>query len=165
MLLKTINLLPVLLAFLFICVSAQAGGSSNRQLRIDYTVEVSNRETNLFHVTVEVKNIRQARLNLSLPAWGPGIYTINNYARHILRFKITDAKGAPVPYTRVRKQTWSLDTRKLNRITVEFDYRSETLAGTRYEPQLNEATIAKDFAYLTGSVSPPSVTETRGDGV
>lgn len=150
MLRKTPSLQQLLLVFLFIGIDADAAISPNRQFHIDYTVEVSNRETNLFHVTAVVKNIRQARLDLSLPAWGPGFYTMRNYAKHMLRFKITDAKGVPVPYTRVRKQTWSIDTRKLNQVTVEFDYRADTLAGALDVPQLNEATIAKDFAYFTG---------------
>src|SRR5207247_8271617 len=124
MLRKIPGLQHLFLAFLFIGVNGRSAVIPNRQFHIDYTVEVSNRETNLFHVTAEVKDIRQARLDLSLPAWGPGFYTMRNYAKHMLRFKITDTKGASVPYTRVRKQTWSIDTRKLNQVTVEFDYRA-----------------------------------------
>ena len=150
MLRKTLNLPPFLLAFLFMGLEAHAAFRPSRQFHIDYTVEVSNPETNLFHVTASVENIHQARLELSLPAWGPGFYTMRNYAKHIERFQITDAKGAPVPHTRVRKQTWSIDTKNLNRVTVEFDYRADTLAGALYVPQINEATIAKDFAFFTG---------------
>jgi predicted metalloprotease with PDZ domain len=150
MLHKAPTLQPLLLAFLFIGISTRAAASPNGQFRIDYTVAVSSPETNLFHVTAELKNIRQAHLDLSLPTWGPGFYTMRNYAKHILRFRITDAKGASVPYTRMRKQTWSVDTRHLNQVAVEFDYRADTLAGTAYVPQLNEATIAKDFAFFTG---------------
>src|SRR5205085_10739312 len=42
-----------------------------------------------------------------------------------------------------RKQTWRVDTRGVGRIKVEFDYRANVLA-------LNQAKIAKDYAFFTG---------------
>ena len=75
-------------------------------------------------MTTEVKNIRQSQLNLSLPVWTPGWYTIENYAKNILRFQITDAKGTRLPHRMIRKQTWQVDTKDTNSIKVEFDYRA-----------------------------------------
>jgi hypothetical protein len=69
-------------------VTAQGG-----QLRIDYTVEVADTQAHLLHVTSEIKNIRQPRLDLSLPAWTPGLYRLENYTRNVLSFKVGDARG------------------------------------------------------------------------
>jgi predicted metalloprotease with PDZ domain len=120
-------------------VAAQGG-----QFRIDYTVEVASTQSHLLHVTADVKNIRQSRLDLSLPAWTPGLYRVENYARNVLRFKVSDARGAWMPHTLVRKQTWSVDTRNLERIKVEFDYRADKLA-------VNQAKVSEDFAFFTGT--------------
>lgn len=114
------------------------------RLRVDYTVRVSSVEDRLFHVTTDVRNIKQARLDLSLPTWTPGWYTIENYFKNVLRFKIADAKGSPLPHTMSRKQTWRVDTRGLDRIRVEFDYRADVLA-------LNQAKITPDWAFFTGT--------------
>jgi len=130
-----------LIALLFICAPSVF---AQNDFSVEYTVEVADIEQQLFHVTTEVKNIRQSQLNLSLPVWTPGWYTIENYARNILRFQITDSKGARLNHRMTHKQTWQVDTKDIDSIKVEFDYRARTLA-------LNQARIAKDFAFFTGT--------------
>lgn len=112
--------------------------------RIDYTVKVASIKAQLFHVTAEVKHINQPRLELSLPTWTPGWYTVENYFRNVLRFKVTNARGKRIEPQMTRKQTWRIDTASLNSIKVEFDYHASVLA-------LNQAKIADDFAFFTGT--------------
>jgi predicted metalloprotease with PDZ domain len=83
-------------------------------------------------------------MELSLPTWTPGWYTIENYGKNILRFKITDAKGTPLAHMMTRKQTWSVETKGLDQLKIEFDYRANVLA-------LNQAKVSKDFAFFTGT--------------
>src|SRR4030095_5532767 len=84
------------------------------------------------------------RLELSLPTWTPGWYTVENYFKNVLRFAITDAKGNRLEPEIVCKQTWRVETRCLDSIKVEFDYKASVLA-------LNQAKIANDFAFFTGT--------------
>ncbi|HKP86777.1 MAG TPA: PDZ domain-containing protein [Blastocatellia bacterium] len=126
-----------------ITVATTSAQAQANQFRIDYTVTLANPQDQLFHVTADVKNIREPQLSLSLPTWTPGWYTVENYAKNILRFKITDAKGARIQPIMTRKQTWRVDTKGVDRIKVEFDYRAEVLA-------LNQAKIGRDFAFFTG---------------
>lgn len=144
MLRKTLSPYLLSLALLCIFINASPAVGQNRQFHIDYTVEVSNPETSLFHVTANVQNIDQARLDFSLPVWTPGWYMIENYAKNILRFKISDKKGAGLPYIMTRKQTWSVDTKGRHQIRIEFDYRATSL-------MLNQAKITKEFAFFTGT--------------
>ncbi|HXG65187.1 MAG TPA: PDZ domain-containing protein [Blastocatellia bacterium] len=127
--------------FLLLAANAQA---QTRPIAVEYTVKVASTDDRLFHVTTDIKNISQPSLDLSLPVWTPGWYTIENYAKNILRFKVTDAKGARLPHMMTRKQTWRVNTRGLDRIKVEFDYQANVLA-------LNQAKITKDFAFFTGT--------------
>jgi predicted metalloprotease with PDZ domain len=113
------------------------------EFRIDYTVTVADLQKQLFHVTADVKNIKEPRLDISLPTWTPGWYTVENYAKNILRFAITDSKGARLLHTMPHKQTWRVETKGLDRIKVDFDYRADILA-------LNQAKIGSDFAFFTG---------------
>ena len=71
--------------------------------RVDHTVEVAT-ATHLFHVTTELKNVRQPQLDLALPAWTPGWYTIENYAKNILRMRFTDGEGRPLVHQRENEQ-------------------------------------------------------------
>ncbi|HEX8185665.1 MAG TPA: PDZ domain-containing protein, partial [Blastocatellia bacterium] len=129
--------------WLLLVIASSASGQAG-DFRIDYTVTIADRQNQLFHVTAEVKNVKESRLDISLPTWTPGWYTVENYAKNILRFAITDAKGARLLHTMPRKQTWRVDTKGLDRIKVDFDYRADILA-------LNQAKIAKDFAFFTGT--------------
>jgi predicted metalloprotease with PDZ domain len=130
-------------ALFVLLAAAPAALAQDNQFRIDYTVAIANQEQQLFHVTADVQNIHEDQLRLQLPTWAPGWYTIENYAKNILRFTVTDAKGARLQPVMTRKQTWRVDTKGINRIKVEFDYRADILA-------LNQAKIAKDFAFFTG---------------
>lgn len=133
-----------LFLIIFLQISAPSATGQSSQISITYTVEVADIERQLFHVTTEIKNIRQPQLNLSLPTWTPGWYTIENYAKNILRFHITDSKGGRLAHRMIRKQTWQVDTKGVDQIRVEFDYRATILA-------LNQARIARDFAFFTGT--------------
>jgi predicted metalloprotease with PDZ domain len=134
----------MLALWVVLVLTASSVEAQQRQpLRIDYTVKVESVKDHLFHVTADVRNIRQPRLDLSLPTWTPGWYTVENYAKNILRFHVTDARGRRLPHSMTRKQTWRVATAGLERIKVEFDYDANVLG-------LNQAKITNDWAFFTG---------------
>src|SRR5215813_11593654 len=124
--------------FLF---SISAFAQQRDALHIDYHVAIASVEEQLFRVTTDIKNIDEPRLELSLPTWTPGWYTVENYFKNVLRFKITDAKGNRLQPEMIRKQTWRVETKGVDSIKVEFDYRANVLA-------LNQAKISNDFAFF-----------------
>jgi predicted metalloprotease with PDZ domain len=141
---KQTRRLVLFVAMWLILLTAPSALGQSGEFRIDYTVTIADLQKQLFHVTADVKNIREPHMDISLPTWTPGWYTIENYAKNILRFTITDDKGTRLLYTMPRKQTWRVETKGLNRIKVDFDYRADILA-------LNQAKIASDFAFFTGT--------------
>lgn len=128
---------------LLLSVTVQSDLAQTKTLKIDYTVSLNDPATQEFHVRTEIRNIDQPQLSLSLPTWTPGWYTVENYFKNVLRFRITDAKGNILPHTMSKKQTWNIDTKGIKEINVDYDYRATVLA-------LNQAKIAKDFAFFTG---------------
>jgi predicted metalloprotease with PDZ domain len=141
---KNLSALILSSIMLALLLSVPSAFAQSNQLRVDYTVAVADVDKQLFHVTAEVKNIKEPNLTLSLPTWTPGWYTVENYAKNILRFKITDAQGNWVQPAMIKKQTWRVDTKDLNSLKIEFDYKASVLA-------LNQAKITKDFAFFTGT--------------
>lgn len=141
---KTLHSLILSISIYVIVSAAPAAYGQTGKLQIDYTVAVASIGERLFHVTADIKNVSEPQLTLSLPTWTPGWYTVENYFRNVLRFKITDQKGEAVPFVMTRKQTWRVDTRGRSRVKVEFDYFANVLA-------LNQARIDKDFAFFTGT--------------
>ena len=129
--------------FVIFLIGFKSAAAQKPKLQIDYTVQLANTAAKQFHVTTEIKNINQARLDLSLPTWTPGWYVVENYGKNLLRFKVTGANGKPLAHTMSRKQTWNIETENVKEIKVEYDYRADVLA-------LNQAKIADDFAFFTG---------------
>ena len=123
---------------------APAAMAQDRGLAIEYTVKVADIPGQLFHVTTDVRNINRPALELSLPVWSPGWYVIENYAKNIHRFRVTEPGGRELRPTQVRKQTWRIDTKGISRVIVEFDYLANVLSA-------NQARIAPDYAFFTGT--------------
>src|SRR5262245_36350562 len=60
---------------------------------VEYTVEVKDTEAQLFHVTARFRSIHQPQLELGLPVWTPGWYTIEYYAKNVSHFVVADGEG------------------------------------------------------------------------
>src|SRR3982751_5255548 len=118
----------LLLLASLVCASASRAAAQGGEFRVEYTVEVANTNAHLFHVTTDVKGVRDAQLDLALPTWTPGWYTVENYARNILRFKFTDGEGREVPHQMTRKQTWRVQTNGARALKIDFDYFANVLA-------------------------------------
>jgi predicted metalloprotease with PDZ domain len=138
---KTRRYSPFALLLLFLLVQSIQG--QRGALQIDYTVSLTDPSSQQFHVTTVIKNLNEPRLTLSLPTWAPGWYTVENYFKNVLRFRITDASGRILPHVMSKKQTWNVLTRGIREIRIDYDYRANVLA-------LNQAKVAKDFAFFTG---------------
>ena len=123
---------------------APAAAAQGGRLEIEYTVKVADIPGQLFHVTTDIRNINQPSLELSLPVWSPGWYVIENYAKNVFRFRVTEPDGRELRPAQVRKQTWRIDTKGISRVTVEFDYLANVLSA-------NQARIAPDYAFFTGT--------------
>lgn len=133
---------PGLLAIvLLLCVHASF--AQEGKLDITYTVTLADISSQQFHIATEIKNIDQPRIDLALPTWTPGWYTVENYFKNVLRFTVTDGNGKRIQPRMTRKQTWSVDTKGVNRVRVDYDYRATVLG-------LNQAKISDDFAFFTG---------------
>ncbi|MGB7067988.1 MAG: PDZ domain-containing protein [Pyrinomonadaceae bacterium] len=136
---RSVQTIFLLLLLFFV----QTSFAQKNALDIDYTVSLADTAAQQFHVTTSIKNINQPRLELALPTWTPGWYVVENYGKNLLRFTVTDGNGKRLQPRMTRKQTWSVDTKGIDQIRVEYDYRATILG-------LNQAKVATDFAFFTG---------------
>ncbi|MGD9629268.1 MAG: M61 family metallopeptidase [Pyrinomonadaceae bacterium] len=137
--LRNASYAALLIAFLFFVPAAAQGG----KIDIGYTVSLADIKAEQFHITTDIKNIDQPRLELALPTWTPGWYVVENYAKNLIKFEVTDGSGKRLQPRMTRKQTWSVDTRGIKEIRVDYDYRANILG-------LNQAKIGSDYAFFTG---------------
>lgn len=78
--------------------------------KLVYSLQVLSRSQHLFGINLSIPAIAQASLTLSLPAWIPGSYMIRDFAKNIVSFDITDNEGNSLPWKKVDKQTWCIET-------------------------------------------------------
>ncbi len=110
-------------------------------IAVRYDVSVARGE---FHVAAEFPTGGKDTLFVSLPAWSPGNYEIQNYARYVHGFRAKNASGQPLHWDRADKDTWRVATARSDRVTVEFDYSSDTI-------DLSIARVAQDFGQFLGT--------------
>src|SRR5207302_2160951 len=108
---------------------------------VRYEVAVARSE---FHVSAEFPTGGKDTLLVSLPAWSPGNYEIQNYARYVHGFGAKNAGGQALYWDRADKDTWRVATGRSDRVTVEFDYSSDTI-------DLSIARASQDFAQFLGT--------------
>jgi predicted metalloprotease with PDZ domain len=128
----------LLTAFLVAAVTRVAAQS------VRYEVAVTDPASHLFHVTAELPSGGKDTLYLSLPAWSPGAYEIQNYARYVRGFGATSAAAQPLFWDRFDKDTWRIVTGKNARVTVQFDFFADTI-------DLSLARLTGDFGQFLGT--------------
>lgn len=70
---------------------------------------------------------------VQLPAWRPGRYELGNFAKNVREFKVVDGNNNPVTFYKTTKDSWAIETKNLNEISIFYRYYANTLnAGSTY---------------------------------
>ncbi len=83
-------------------------------------------------------------LLVSLPAWSPGSYEIQDYARYVHGFKAFTADGRPLFWDKADKDTWRIATDGAGRVVTEFFTNPDSVA-------LELSRAGPDFAWFNGT--------------
>ncbi|MGH7538815.1 MAG: M61 family metallopeptidase [Gemmatimonadales bacterium] len=118
-------------------------GSGSAQA-VRYEVSIASAAGHLFHVKAWFPTAGEDTLLVSLPAWSPGSYTIENYARYVRHFTARDAAGKSLFWDRLDKDTWRIGTGGSSQVTVELDYFAD-------EIDLSRSRLVSDFGVLLGT--------------
>ena len=77
---------------------------------VRYDVTLMSTTEKQFHVAADFPAAGKETLFVSLPAWSPGNYEIQNYARYLHGFSAKNAAGQPLRWDRADKDTWRVAT-------------------------------------------------------
>lgn len=89
---------------------------------MNYTISIHEAETHFLALTFTIPYVHQDTLHLQLPSWRPGRYELQNYAKNIRCFMITDADGQTLPFRKLTKDRWEVDTRHTQTVIVSYQY-------------------------------------------
>jgi predicted metalloprotease with PDZ domain len=111
---------------------------------VHYDVTLMSTAEKQFHVAADFPAAGKETLFVSLPAWSPGNYEIQNYARYVHGFGAKNAAGQPLRWDRGDKDTWRVVTGRTDHVTVEFDFIGDTI-------DLSTARVTQDFGQFLGT--------------
>lgn len=98
-----------------------------------YTIH--HTKPHLRYITVETlfENIDNELIEIQMPAWRPGRYELGNFAKNVRNFIVHDEEGNPLPYMKVNKDLWQVQTLGATAVKISYQYFAATLdAGSTY---------------------------------
>ena len=73
-------------------------------------------------VDARLTNIITPDVELQLPAWRPGRYELQQFAKNIQRFEVVDGEGKPLPFHKITKDRWRVQTNGATELTIRYNY-------------------------------------------
>lgn len=104
-----------------------------RNVQIRYALRVSNPGNHLFDVSMSITSIRATTVDVALPAWSPGAYSIRDYARNVQDFRATSATGKALSWEKVDKHTWRVRKEPDEQIELRYQVFSRDLTDVMAE--------------------------------
>lgn len=87
------------------------------------------------YIAVEARltTIDTDTVELQLPAWRPGRYELQNFAKNIQRFGVTNEAGHTLPFRKITKDRWLVQTNGATELVIRYNYYANLInAGTSY---------------------------------
>lgn len=73
-------------------------------------------------VEAQLSAITTPEVELQLPAWRPGRYELQSFARNIQRFEVVDGEGNPLAFQKITKDRWRVQTNGAQQLIARYNY-------------------------------------------
>lgn len=108
---------------------------------MQYQISYTDPSSRFIQLTLEINHIHQDLVHIQLPSWRPGRYELQNFARNVRSFSVKNKKGAGIPFKKVSKDRWEIETKGIDHILVSYEYYANQLdAGASY--------LCEEFLYI-----------------
>ena len=102
--------------------------SGSAQAQVAYTLDLSKAEWQRGEVTAVFPDPEGTTLDVKMPAWRTGRYTIIDQANGVRDFAATGSDGRALGWQKVDKSTWRIDARGEGAITVTYRIHADQLS-------------------------------------
>lgn len=115
-----------------------------RAADVAYTVDLSQARNQLVSIEMSIPTAGLDTIDLHMPAWRPGRYSLIDPSGGVRTFEAADETGARLEWTKARRSTWRIQTNGSETITVTYQlFASEINLRTRHADDTH--------AFLSGS--------------
>lgn len=100
---------------------------------LQYLLSYTSPHRHLLDISFTVSGVNSDELDVQLPAWRPGRYELAHYAQNIKTFQPKDSFGKKLPFKKVTKDRWKIQTQGAKTIHIEYSYYANELnAGSTF---------------------------------
>lgn len=100
---------------------------------MQYLINVTAPESHFIEICYTIGHITTDFTEVQLPAWRPGRYQLQNFAKNVRTFHVSDDKGTAISFHKITKDRWKIDTRNCREITIRYTYyANQQNAGSSY---------------------------------
>src|SRR2546428_8546600 len=121
-----------------------------RGVSVEYALTIKNPTSHLYDVEIQIKGIRDSSVSVSMPAWSPGMYRVENYARNVQDFRTVNARNQSLNWEQTDKQTWRIAKPTADDVTVRYQVLSTLL-----NDQMADVGPPSIFMYVVGQKHVP----------
>ena len=92
-----------------------------------YTFRCPNVTDHYLHIELEIDDPGDGDLFLQLPAWRPGRYELQNFAKNVRSVRALRADGQPLPIKKIGKDRWHIRPQAEIYISIHYQYYANQL--------------------------------------
>src|SRR5262245_24171815 len=130
-----------------------------RGVEIAYTVNIKNPASHLYEIEMSIKGIRDTSVSVSMPAWSPGMYRIENYARNVQDFRASSIRSQPLKWEQTDKQTWRVLKQPADDVEIRYQVFS-----TQLNDEMADLAPPSTFMYVVGQKHVPCTVKYNAPG-
>jgi len=98
-----------------------------------YIFSYSEPQKHLIDIEFIADKINGDETTIQLPAWRPGRYELGNFAKNIKQFIPLDEKGNLLPFQKITKDCWKIQTKGVKELHIKYSYYAVDLnAGSTF---------------------------------
>ena len=87
-----------------------------------YSISYTNPNRHIVDFSLRLDNVDGEELDLRLPAWRPGRYTIQNFAKNVTHLRAYREDGVELSCKKVTKDQWRVETDSEKTIVIKYSY-------------------------------------------
>ncbi|AWV99115.1 M61 family metallopeptidase [Arcticibacterium luteifluviistationis] len=92
---------------------------------MNYKISHKNTHTKYIQVEACFSNVSKKLLNVNLPAWRPGRYEIQNFAKNIGNMTCEAANGEHLSIKKTKKDVWQVKAKGHSEIIIKYDFYAD----------------------------------------
>lgn len=98
-----------------------------------YKIYSNDRTSHFINVECFITDLSSDTVELQLPAWRPGRYELQHFAKNIQQFEVFDEAGQKLLARKTTKDRWSVQTNGASKIVARYNYYAHVInAGSSF---------------------------------